>query len=438
MLIYSPYTTPEYVMTILAYGLNHRTAAIDLRGQVAFGSEDQERALLSMQASLPELSEVVILSTCNRTEIHCVIDNSEYKSVEDWLIHDRNVQSRTELHDAAYLLTDEDAAEHVMRVAAGLDSQILGESQILGQFKKAYTFAREVGTIGDELSLLGDTAIHTAKRIRTETEIGKHSVSIASASVMTAQQIIGDLQYKKSLLVGAGNNIRLVVEYLISNGAKKLVIANRTLKRAAELAKKYDAEFMPLTDIPKRLHEFDLVISSTASANTVIDTNSFQAAVNVRNRQPMFIADLAVPRDIDRDVAKLPGVYLYTVDNLIGAVEKNIATRAAAANNAINLIAEGVEKYMTERLARKAGSLVTNFRTRAENWKQSSVEKAKQRLHRGEDPEKVIERLAHELTNQLAHHPTIAIRNASINKNEELLNLMRSIYEVESSCSRKI
>lgn len=419
-------------MTILAYGLNHRTAAIDLRGQVAYGSEDQERALHSMQKCLPELSEVVILSTCNRTEIHCVMENSGYRSLEEWLIRDRNVRTPNELHDAAYLLTDEDAAEHAMRVAAGLDSQILGEPQVLGQFKQAYAYARKAGTIGEELSLLGDIAIQTAKRVRTETDIGKHSVSIASASVMTAQQIIGGLESKKSLLIGAGSNIRLVAEYLKRNGVIDMTIANRTLDNAQILAKQLKTEIMSLEQIPTRLHEFDLIFSSTSSENTVIDVESFQSAMIARRRQPVFIADLAVPRDIDRDVAKLPGIYLYTVDNLIGAVEKNIASRAAAATNAVNLISEGVEKYMRERLARRAGSLVSNFRAQTESWKQDYVERAKKRLDRGDDPEKVIERLAHELTNQLAHFPTIAIRNASMNKDEDVLDLMRSIYEVEA------
>ena len=418
-------------MTILAYGLNHRTAAIDLRGQVAIGSGDQERALLSMQKCLPELSEAVILSTCNRTEIHCVMENSDYKPLEDWLIADRNVRTPRELRDAAYLLTDVDAAEHAIRVASGLDSQILGEPQVLGQFKQAYGFARKIGTIGEELSLLGEVAIQTAKRVRTETDIGKHSVSIASASVMTAQQIIGDLGSKKSLLIGAGDNIRLVAEYLKRSGANQMSIANRTLEHAKTLSKKFDAEIMSLSEIPGCLHTFDLIFSSTASESTVIDKESFQSAMTVRNRQPLFIADLAVPRDIDRDVAKLPGVYLYTVDNLIGAVAKNIASRTAAATNAVNLISEGVEKYMRERLARRAGSLVTNFRAQTEHWKQDSVKRAKRRLHRGDDPEEVIERLAHDLTNQLAHHPTIAIRNASMNKDENILDLMRLIYEVE-------
>ena len=418
-------------MSILAYGLNYRTASVELRERIAFPEDDVRDALLEVK-HIAGVSEAAIISTCNRTELYCAIAPEAEQELTGWLAKHRPV-STDELHGAAYKYWDQDAARHQIRVASGLDSQALGEPQIMGQVKAAYETARTAGTLGPELNLLSQITLRTAKEVRNQTEIGRNPISVAYAAVTLAQQLFSDLKSKRALLLGAGETISLVADHLHSQGIGKQAIANRTLANAEILAAKYDAEAMQLTDIADRLAEFDIVIASTGSSLPVVGKGAVEVAIKQRRRRPIFMVDIAVPRDIEPEVGSLPDVYLYSIDDLTQIIEANIAQRRSAAENAENYVHEGTRLYVRETRIQRDRELLRAFRDQAKDIQEAELERARKDLARGTDPDRVLERLSNSLTNKLIHTPTLAIREASADGRTDILDFMRNLYDVDAN-----
>ena len=418
-------------MSILAYGLNYRTASVELRERVAFPEDYVTDALIQVKRDVAGVEEAAIISTCNRTELYCALHPEAEPDLSAWLARYRPV-STSELEDASYTHWDQDAARHQIRVAAGLDSQVLGEPQIMGQVKAAYETARACGTLGPELRLLSQIILRTAKEVRTRTDIGRNPISVAYAAVSLAQQIFSDLSTKRALLLGAGETIGLVAEHLASQGIGHMAIANRTLVNAELLASKYDADSMQLTDVAERLAEFDIVIGSTGSSLPVVGKGAAEAAIKMRRRRPIFMVDIAVPRDIEAGVGELPDVYLYTIDDLSAIIEGNIAQRRQAAASAETYVHEGAKLFLRESRVQKDQALLRAFRDQAKAIQAESLARAKKDLQRGTDPERVIERLSNDLTNKLIHAPTMAIRDASADGRADLLDYLRILYDVDT------
>ncbi|MBZ5489117.1 glutamyl-tRNA reductase [Halomonas aquamarina] len=407
-------------MTLLALGINHRTASVAVREQVAFTPAQLEHALEQLRG-LPHISEAAVLSTCNRTELYCVTDAAGERTVLEWLsrFHDLSID---ELTRCAYHYLDNDAARHLMRVAVGLDSMVLGEPQILGQLKDAYQHARQMQGLGGELERLFQHTFAVAKQVRTETGIGKNPVSVAYAAVSMASRIFDDFGRARALLIGAGETIELVARHLHEAGVRKLIVANRTRERAEQVSSRLGGQAITLSEIPAALEEADIVISSTASPLPILGKGMVESALKKRRHRPVFMVDIAVPRDIEPEVGELADVFLYTVDDLEEVIEENRRHRQVAADQAESLIEHGVGSWQHERRIRNGGELIREYRHHGEALRDASRDQALERLARGEDPAEVVERLAHQLTNRLLHQPTQAIRDAASHEHHALLD----------------
>ena len=417
-------------MALLAYGVSFRTAPIDMRERIAFATRELPAAV-SRLGNIPSLSEAAILSTCNRTEIYCALAAPDPEPVADWLARECGIPV-DELAGSAYSLWDDDAVAHVMRVAAGLESQVLGEPQILGQVKSAFDAARQADAVGPELDLLLQSSLNAAKRVRTETDIGKNPISIAYAAVTMAQHIFADLSMIDALLVGAGEMIDLVARHLRQARVRNIGIANRTFDTAEALAHANGTgRAIRLEELEKHLPRYDIVISSTGSANHVITRDMVEDAIRERRHKPMFMVDIAVPRDIEPAVGDLEDVFLYSIDDLTEVIEDNAAMRREAADQAETMVAEGVERYVRERRVRDNQALLRRFRQRADAARDEELARALQRLVTEHDPEEVIERLARDLTNKLVHGPIAAMRDASADGRTDILNYLRSRYGLD-------
>jgi glutamyl-tRNA reductase len=423
-------------MTILAYGLNYRTASLELRERIAFPESEVRAALRQVVADVDAVQEAAILSTCNRTELYCALKPGTDPDLSHWLSSQRAIQV-DELEAVAYHHWDADAAKHQIRVACGLDSQVLGEPQIMGQVKTAYALARDTGTLGPELNLLSQIILRTAKEVRTQTDIGRNPISVAYAAVAMAQQIFNNLTDKRALLVGAGETIDLVAEHLRGQGIGGIAIANRTLANAELLAAKYNAEAMQLTDVAERLAEFDVVISSTGASLPVIGKGAVEAAIKQRRHKPIFMVDIAVPRDIEVEVGELPDVYLYSIDDLSQIIETNLAQRRDAAQEAETFIVQGAQHYQRERRVQLSQEVLTQFRNQAKATQEDELARAVKDLQRGTDPEEVLARLSHNLTNKLIHTPTSAIREASAEGRTEFLEFCRTLFGLDESQNKE-
>ena len=417
-------------MTILAYGINHKTADISLRERIAFSASEIQSALTRLIDSEKKIKEAAILSTCNRTEVYCATTQSHENTVKNWLASDRQIK-QYELDQASYTLWEKDAASHIMRVASGLDSQIVGEPQIMGQVKTAYELARAAGTLGTELNVLSDLSLRVAKRVRTETEIGNHPVSVAYAAVTMAQQIFTDITKTRVLLIGAGKTIDLVSAHMQSAGVTSIDIANRTISNAARIAVRTGGSALKLSQINEKLHRYDVVISSTGSTLPILGKGAVEKACRQRRHKPIFMVDIAVPRDIEPEVQTLSDVYLYSIDDLTEIIDENISNRTKAAEKAEQLIHEGTLNYEQELRVRSSQDLVSRLREGAGNQRDTEVAKALLRIKSGSDPEQVIERLGRDLTNKLIHPPTIAMRTASADNKRALLEYLISVYDLD-------
>jgi glutamyl-tRNA reductase len=419
-------------MSIVAYGLNHRTASVELRERIAFPEENLSDMLSRLTHDLSNIREAAIVSTCNRTELYCSLSDDNTHDISQWLSAIRPVDI-AELEDSSYKHWDKDAAKHMIRVAAGLDSQMLGEPQIMGQVKMAYEVARKTGTIGPDLDLLSRMTLRTAKDIRTQTEIGRNPISVAYAAVSLATQIFTNLNTKRALLLGAGDTISLVAEHLAAKNIAGLAIANRTLANAQVLAAKFDAVAMQLSDVAGRLADYDVVISSTASSLPILGKGAVEAAIKKRKRKPMFMVDIAVPRDIESEVGSLPDVYLYTIDDLSNIVQANIEQRQKAAQGAEVIVDMGTERYERERRIHSDKALLTRLRDEAEATRVQELNKALNSLEQTGDAEAALTQLSRALTNKLIHPPTAAIRTASADGKTELVDQLRQVYQLDDA-----
>lgn len=416
-------------MTLLALGINHKTASVSLRERLAFSPDQLESALTAARAA--GMPEVAILSTCNRTELYAFCE-SDLAKLTDWLVQYRQLEP-DELAACQYLHNGEQAVGHMMRVAAGLDSLVLGEPQILGQMKACYAHALDSGTVGTGLHDAFQQVFATAKRVRSQTTIGQNPVSVAYAAVTLSQQIFSSLKNNTALLIGAGETIELVARHLKEQGIGQVIVANRTLSRAGALADEYDGKAILLEEIPDVLEHTDLVISSTASPLPILGKGAVEAALKKRKRRPMFMVDIAVPRDIEEQVGQLADVYLYTVDDLTDVVQDNLRSREQAAEQAESIIEEGVQAYTKGRKTQDSVGIIRAYRHKAESIRDEELEKAQKALARGDDPQKVMAQLARTLTNKLLHSPTAKLRAASAEGRSDVLGWSRELFDIDDT-----
>lgn len=414
-------------MSLLAIGINHQTAPVALREKVAFTPEKINEALMDACVKAG-LHEVVILSTCNRTEIY-VSGTDDHQAVLQWLAGFHQLHSG-ELMDCHYYHNDLDAIRHLMRVASGLDSLVLGEPQILGQIKSAFSIAKTQGTVAGRLQQVFEQVFATAKRVRTETAIGANPVSVAFAAVSLSKRIFADLKGASALLVGAGKTIELVARHLREQGVSRIIVANRTLDRAEKLVEALGGEAILLSDIPARLHEVDIVISSTASQLPILGKGAVESALKKRRHKPVFMVDIAVPRDIEPEVGELDDVYLYTIDDLQGVIEENLKSREDAARDADLIIENAIEQYIASQRELDAVEAIKAYRAKAEDIRKDELEKAMRLLEKGDDPAQVMQLLSRNLTNKLLHPPTTGMKKASVEGRKELLEWARDLFEI--------
>ncbi len=415
-------------MTIFALGINHKTAPVALREQVAFAPEQVAQALLDLTAQT-QVTDAVIVSTCNRTELYFSGSVTQSKQVIAWLAKFHQL----ELVDVAahlYLHQDDAAAAHLMRVAAGLDSLVLGEPQIFGQVKQAYSQSRQVGTIQPVFERLFQKTFAVAKQVRTETDIGASAVSVAFAAVALAKQIFGKLDTVKVLLIGAGETIELVAKHLLEQGASQLTVANRSYDRAAALASQFQGQVVSLAQVPQALTDADVVISSTASTLPIVGKGMVEQALKKRRHKPMFLVDLAVPRDIEAQVAELEDAYLYTVDDLQNIVSQNIQSRQQAAAQAETMIAAGVAEFSQWLQLQGNIDWVRDYRERCEAVRHELVQRALKQLASGQDAEKVLQEMATKLSNRLMHAPTKTIRHLLQDDRVEAKTLINFLLDI--------
>ncbi|KQR50232.1 glutamyl-tRNA reductase [Acidovorax sp. Leaf160] len=415
-------------MAVWALGINHTTAPLDLRGRFAFALDQIAPTLQGLRQSLAGASarhpqiETAIISTCNRTEIYCAGNETAVDHTLGWLAQSGGV-SPALLRSHSYALEDGLVARHAFRVASGLDSMVLGEAQILGQMKDAVRAAETAGALGTTLNQLFQRSFAVAKEVRSSTEIGAHSISMAAAAVRLAGQLFEDLSDIKVLFVGAGEMIELCATHFAARTPKAIAIANRTLERGEKLATRFGGEVMRLADLPERLHEFDAVISCTASSLPIIGLGAVERALKKRRHRPMFMVDLAVPRDIEPEVKALGDVYLYTVDDLATVVQTAQANRQAAVAQAEAIIDAGVQSFMhwmdlrspPAGAAGAAGGaavvpLIQQLNAQTDAWRAAEIARAKKLLARGEDVDAVLEALSRGLTQKMLHGTMAELR----------------------------
>lgn len=421
-------------MQLVTLGINHSTAPLALRERVAFPAERVIEAVRQLRHHAEGMvRETAILSTCNRTEIYCASDAALAAleaPIRDWLAHYHQMTA-AQLAPHLYALDQSEAVRHAFRVACGLDSMVLGEPQILGQMKQAARDADAAGGLGTLLHQLFQRTFSVAKEVRTNTEIGAHSVSMAAASVRLAQRLFERLSDAQVLFIGAGEMIELCATHFAAQAPRGITIANRTVERGERLAAQFKGQFMPLADLPQRLADFDIVVSCTASTLPIIGLGMVERATRVRRHRPLFMVDLAVPRDIEAEVGRLGDVYLYTVDDLGKIVAQGNASRAAAVSQAEAIIDQQVRQFMRWLEARSAVPAIRDLHERGEAIRQRELERAQRLLARGEDPARVLEALSQGLTNKFLHGPTQLLNEAPEETRSQLVELLPHLYRAK-------
>jgi glutamyl-tRNA reductase len=400
-------------MHLLTLGLNHVTAPLSLREKVAFPGDALRDAVGDLRSQLHAvLPETAILSTCNRTEIYCATPEpaAAHGAIARWMSDRNGLGAAARLSEHLYALPDNEAVRHAFRVASGLDSMVLGEPQILGQMKDAARIAQEADALGTHLHQLFQRTFAVAKEVRSHTEIGAHSVSMAAAGVRLAQRIFEDLRQTSVLFVGAGEMIELAATHFVAQHPRAITVANRTVERAQKLAQRFGARSLRLADLPDTLAEHDIVVSCTASSLPIIGLGMVERALKARRHRPLFMIDLAVPRDIEPEVARLDDVFLYTVDDLGKLIQTGLENRQAAVAQAEAIIESRVDAFMHWLAARQAVPLIRSLHARGEAVKRAELERARRLLARGEDPQAVIEALATGLTAKFLHGPTTLLQ----------------------------
>jgi glutamyl-tRNA reductase len=417
---------PSIAMSLYALGLNHQTAPLNVREQVAFNPDTLGHALRDLLAR-PKVKEAAILSTCNRTEVY--FHGVEPQPVVRWLEEFHHVP-RDALSPYVYALPREQAVTHAFRVASGLDSMVLGEPQILGQMKQAVRHAESAGTLGLVLNRLFQRTFAVAKDVRTQTDIGSASISMAAAAVKLAERIFPSIADQRLLLIGAGEMIELTATHFVAKSPKAVTIANRTLERGSQLADRFKAEAITLNEMPDRLHEFDIVVTCTASQLPIIGKGLLERVTKARRHSPIFIVDLAVPRDVEREAAELDDVFLYTVDDLANIIKDNLQVRREAVAQAEQMIAAQTDSFLRWLEGRAVVPTITALHGHHEQLRSAELERARKLLVAGTPPEQVLEALARGLTNKFLHAPTQALNQAGEAERAELVALFQRIYQI--------
>ncbi|MGH8630750.1 MAG: glutamyl-tRNA reductase [Burkholderiales bacterium] len=412
---------------LFAFGVNHHTAPLDVREQVSFGPENLNQALRDLVEHEP-VNEAAIISTCNRTEVYCNT-NEPYRAI-DWLARFHHLRSGA-LEPVIYRLPRERAVQHAFRVASGLDSMVIGEPQILGQMKDAVKSAEEAGTLGTVLFKLFQSSFSVAKEVRTHTDIGASSVSMAAAAVRLAERIYPSVREQKVLFIGAGEMIELCATHFAAREPREVTFANRTPERAEELARRFGGSAITLNDLPDQLGLHDIVVSCTASPLPILGKGMIESAIKARRHRPMLMIDLAVPRDIESEAAELDDVFLYSVDDLGKIVQEGLDMRQAAVTQAEAIITAGVHDFMHWLDTREVVPTIRALRDHAERTRRHEVERALKALGKGEDPQKVLEQLSHSLTNKFLHAPTSALNQAESRDREALVAALSRLYHVK-------
>lgn len=415
-------------MELVAYGINHNTAPVDIRENIAFNADTLPQALRALKQR-PGVQEAVIVSTCNRTEIYCHLDGDK-TDVIDWL-HQYHAQPQNGLDNYLYQYQGDEVIRHLLRVACGLDSMVLGEPQILGQIKTAYSDALNHDAVGKSLGRLFQHAFTVAKQVRTDTAIGSSPVSVAFAAVSLAKQIFSDLGQSTALLIGAGETIELAARHLFDNGIGRIIIANRTIERAHNLATQVEGYAINLSEMPAHIAEADIVMSSTASQLPILGKGMVERALKERKRRPIFMVDIAVPRDIEPEVGNLEDIYLYCVDDLHDIIEENLQSRRDAAQQAEEIIDTQVEHFMSWLRTQDAVPTIRAIRESAELDRQQLLQKAKKQLEQGMSPEQALEELARTLTNKLLHEPSRQLRQSGSDIENNLIEAARSLFNLK-------
>lgn len=422
-------------MSLVTLGINHETASVEVREKVAFTPESLLEALTELR-DWNKVSECVILSTCNRTELYLETKDANKEHLVEWLALFHGFDA-TEIEGKVYVHRGTAAVKHLMTVASGLDSLILGEPQILGQLKQAYTSAKHVGTVSAGFERLFQTTFNAAKKVRSETEIGENAVSVAFASVQLAKQIFASVAKCRVLLIGAGETIELVARHLTEQGVTAMVVANRTLSRGAALAEKFSADTITLSQLHSRIADADIVISSTASQLPLVGKGMVESAVKQRRYRPMLMVDLAVPRDIEEECNGIDGVFLYTVDDLQNIVAQNLASREKAADAAKAMIVDESIKWESWLNRRQHVDLIKQLRQKHDEEKNKLLQRAINLISDGQEPQSVLTELANKLTNAMSHAPTQALKAAAEQQDTVLLEKLSDVYKLDYTKEEK-
>lgn len=413
-------------MSLLALGINHKTAPVEVREKVSFNPDSLADALRDL-TSQPSVCEAAILSTCNRTELYLDLLEANDDIILDWF-QQFHALTPEELKPYIYSHPEANAVQHMLRVASGLDSMVLGEPQILGQMKQAFSTANEAGTVGKMLGRLFQHTFSVAKQVRTDTQIGASPVSVAFAAVSLAKQIFSDLDQHTALLIGAGETVELAARHLHESNIGRLIIANRTIERAQKVASEFHAYAVGLADMPHHLAEADIVISSTASPLPILGKGAVESAIKARKHRPMLMVDIAVPRDIEAEVDELEDVYLYTVDNMKEIIDEGLRSRQAAAEQAEEIIDTQVSHFMSWLQSLNAVSAIRELRQQVHATANDELEKARLRLAQGADVHKVLDQLVHNLTNKMLHNPSSQLKQAGYDGRMEVLDAARKLF----------
>jgi glutamyl-tRNA reductase len=418
----------NHLMNLTLLGINHQSAPIALREKIAFGPEQLELALASLKTEL-NLDEVVILSTCNRTEVIASASSLVPAEIRDWLAQYHGLEPH-ELDGSDYHFVNEQVVLHLMRVASGLDSMVLGEPQIFGQVKAAFADSQAAATLGTNLQQVAQATFRTAKKVRTETSVGRHVISAPSTAINLAKRLFTDISNCSVLLVGVNEMIELSAKHLTEAGVKQITIANRTLNHAKPLADQVQGQIIELDMIPAQIVDTDIIITATASSQPIITKDSVEEALVLRKHKPIFMIDLAVPRDIEAAVATLRDAYLYSLDDLQEMIEENLAHRLAAAEEAEKVVQASLTQFLTDLRSRDAVDTLVSFRQQIDSLKNSELEKAVARLQQGDSAHQVLTQFANQFTQKLTHQPSLQIKKAAAEGEMELISAISKLFNL--------
>ena len=417
-------------MPLHILGLNHTTAPVEIREQVAYSGDDVDRALKAL-LRLQGVDEAVILSTCNRTEFYLETDETGVTALETWLKRDQSLGQ--EFEATLFSLNGEEAIRHLFRVACGLDSMVLGEPQILGQLKDAFRLAEQSDTVGTYLKRLFHHTFSVAKKVRTDTEIGSSPVSVAYAAVNLANQFFSGFSKHTALLIGAGTTIELVARHLYGKGIGRMFVANRDFGRAQNVASQFDGFALPLSEIEGTLPEADILISSTASTEPVVTTGQIRSAIRARKRRPIFAVDIAVPRDLEATIAELDDVFLFTIDDLEKVIMDGQSNREAAAVDANRILDDETQRYLGIQRSKEVAPIITALRDHGDVVRHEVLEQARRRLAKGADPDEVLEFVAASLLKKILHRPSVRLREAGEQSDQAFIEAIRELFGLEKS-----